>query len=91
MYVGLSCHKHQPTFTYDQLLEYYESDDECKIENLKKCIEELYSLGVLGNSTRQVNKKKPMIEFSYRDNLESKANFSARFTVHYGLRNYLSM
>ena len=81
----------EATFLFRDLNEYYQMDSSnFKITNLEQTIEELFKLGILGNSRRK-SKGKTIIEFAYRDNVSTNANFDLRFTVHYGLRNYLAI
>lgn len=80
-------------FTIDEIETFYKTSVQKAIVmkiDIKQAIEELYMLGAIGNNIKQ-EKRKPIIEFIHRNNISSTPNFTARQTVHYGLRPYLGL
>ena len=64
-----------------------ESFSSYEIKNLRENINKLYELSVIGNISNRGNK----VEFFYRTNHSSNANFDINFIVHFGIQPYLSL
>ena len=64
-----------------------ESFSSYEIKNLRENINKLYELSVIGNISNRGNK----VEFFYRTNHSSNANFDMNFIVHFGIQPYLSL
>lgn len=56
------------------------------ISNLENCLDKLYELSFIGNRSRNGN-----IEFNYRLNHSSRANFNHFFIIHRAIKPYLSI
>lgn len=57
------------------------------IKGLREYINKLYELSVIGNISKNGSK----VEFFYRTNHSSNANFDMNFIVHFGIQPYLSL
>ena len=64
-----------------------ESFDSYDIKGLREYINKLYELSVIGNISKNGSK----VEFFYRTNHSSNANFDMNFIVHFGIQPYLSL
>lgn len=65
-----------------------ESFSSYEIKNLRNNINKLYELSIIGNVSKS---KKGTVEFFYRTNHSSNANFDMNFIVHFGIQPYLSL
>ena len=64
-----------------------ESFSSYEIKNLRDNINKLYELSVIGN----ISNNGKAVEFFYRTNHSSNANFDMKFIVHFGIQPYLSL
>lgn len=82
------------TFYLSDLKKYYKprTSNYKNINNLNKCIEDLYKFGVLGNFKKigDENNKSYSYSWGYRNDGKPNANLEQKFSVHYGLRNILN-
>lgn len=77
-------------FSIDELKMFIhdsESFPSYEIKNLRENINKLYELSIIGNISNKGN----TVEFFYRTNHSSNANFDMNFIVHFGIQPYLSL
>jgi Cdc6-like AAA superfamily ATPase len=85
--INLIVERGYPTFKYKQIKDSNDkSNDGSKVSNLLSTLEKMRELGIIGVIT-----KNGKMEFSYRDNLTTRATEHSRFTINYGLRKYLNL
>ncbi|WP_436647722.1 P-loop ATPase, Sll1717 family [Lactiplantibacillus plantarum] len=87
----------QASFTFDSFFSAYNTNQDMDKGHMQSLFNDLYRLGVLGNSWRTHshktggNKWVPRYEFSYRANGTKEANFTQRFVVHLALRQHFNL
>lgn len=79
-------------FSYSSLKNVMDSskDEFSDIIDLKRDLKSLFTLGAIGNHEKKKGRKKPIIEYSYRDGTDNP-DFSKNFVVHPALKVYLSL
>lgn len=84
--INLIVERGYPTFKYKQIKDLNDkSNERSKVTNLLPTLEKMRDLGIIGVV------KNGKMEFSYRDNLTTRATEQSKFTINYGLRKYLNL